>query len=102
MGKYKACRPARCSPPDSTYDILKSYREGEWICGSRSLVGQDWDGVEVVLTTKGQDKGIFGMMKTVCTITIVVDVQLCMHLSKPRKLYTTNTQLQCMKFFNKN
>lgn len=55
----------RCSPTDSIYDILKrqSYREGDGICGSSSLVGQDWDGVEVVLTTKGQDKGIFGMMK---------------------------------------
>ena len=31
----------------------------------------------------------------------MVDVQLCMHLSKPRKLYTTNTQLQCMKCSNK-
>ena len=27
----------------------------------------------------------------------MVDIQLCVHLSKPRKLYTTNTKLHCMK-----
>lgn len=65
-----------------------------------SRAGLGWGGSGI--NYKGAGQGNLWNDETVCTITIVVDVQLCMHLSKPRKLYTTNTQLQCMKFFNKN